>query len=80
MVQLTGGDFTKVNGLKTAVDFKVFEPGKLAEPISPVCEVLVRYGVSPSKILATEALKQCLRWQGKWSCKPQWVLDGADHR
>ena len=41
MVQLTGGDFTKVNGLKTVVDFKVFEPGKLAEPISPACEVLV---------------------------------------
>ena len=41
MVQLTGGDFTKVSGLKTAVDSKVFEPGKLAEPISPACEVLV---------------------------------------
>lgn len=41
MVQLTGGDFPKVDGLETAVDFKVFKPGKLIEPISPACEVLI---------------------------------------
>ena len=47
MVQLTGGNFSKVNGLKAAVNFKVFEP------TSPAGEVLVRYGVIPSKVFVT---------------------------
>ena len=33
----------RLTGLKhLAVDFKVFDPGKLVEPISPACEILVR--------------------------------------
>lgn len=66
MVQLTGGYFPKVDGLKTAV----FKPGKLAEPIFPASEVNVRYEVIPSKILATKVLKECLRGRVNGAANP----------